>query len=242
MYRIWLKDFRDPSLRRPLKHPQQLERHDHAYLLHASGKQVCFCSICLHRLPGKRLTGRVGGLPSVHVSEGLLLMTTRHSISASSTHGQAQQASMVLPNLGMSAATRAGKWLGWVPLASLAACAISYLGDNPGHACSSARGGSFTRGDAGSVPNLNRLGLLTSPKLWQTPSDLRYVQVHSSDMPEIWNMLKITTLALVIAVCSAGAVIILLVIGSPTIVNGYADCKTPIIATSTYLRASDRSG
>ena len=45
-------------------------------------------------------------------------------------------------------------------------------------------------------------------------------QVHSSDMPEIWNMLKIVTVAIVIAVCGTGAVIILLIIASPTLVNG----------------------
>lgn len=45
-------------------------------------------------------------------------------------------------------------------------------------------------------------------------------QVHSSDMPEIWNMLKIVSVAVVIAVCGTASVIILLIIASPTLVNG----------------------
>ncbi|KAK9833891.1 hypothetical protein WJX74_009082 [Apatococcus lobatus] len=53
-------------------------------------------------------------------------------------------------------------------------------------------------------------------------------QVHSSNMPEIWNMLKITTVAIVIAVGGTGAVIILLIIASPTLVNGWPAFNTTL--------------
>lgn len=135
----------------------------------------------------------------------------------------------------MSAASRAGNWPGCFATALLVARAISSQSWLCLLLCYRRCKAIFKCYKA-----FHRLGLLTCPKLWQKQSDVWCVQVHSSDMPEIWNMLKIVTLATVIAVCSAAAVIILLVIGSPTIVNGYADCSNMLIATSE-LRASHRS-